>query len=776
MNKKVTLSLLSATVFASMAASAFAAPTQGVYMGGSVDKFYKLDDLFNLTAEAKKQFVTNLNTANPDGDFNNLVFVDFDGKGAKFSEILAKGTLSKAKRDLTKTDFEGSYVTVNLDGSNGVSYDPRNDAVDVPTGDLKVESVSAINAKQIEIKFTKAVDADTVIDADNDTLLDDVLTVKSLDDKAVTINDALAELSKDGKVLTLTADGDEIFDGRYDVTVAQGALKATDGTEVNKFTVTINVDDATAPVISGTTKVDASVTKVNFSEPIMNKGEITYKLADGTAINPEAEGYEISSDVDGSDVVFTLSGTKLVNKDVTVTFVGTSDWAGNLVDPNPATVVIKKGDKDGVAPTVKSVEFINNKTLVVEFSEQVAGFDKNQITVNRTKAAKVTRDLTNKAKYKVELQEAVSDIVTVEIESDNIEDLSGEEMAADYSKRIVVSADTVNPTVQGAKVTKGTDNAEYLTLTFSEDVTKVIEDDAELALEAKQLKDYVTKNVTLTATGADLVAVKGTKNQFMIKLASVKIGEGTLVEGAKYTVDLPADLVEDVAENNNLAKAAAFEFTRGKDGVPSSSQYQQVAENGVNVGEDNNTVTVEFTHVVDGASATNKDNYSIVGATITSVELSDDEKTVTLNLAKDSVTYSGSRYITINGVKTKAGVGLEKAFKQAIELKENVRPTLVSAIANGEKEITLTFSEAVVVGDDSDADFAVYFNGKIDGTGVAANPVVTNPKKVTITTTATIDAAALAAGVTVKAADSIDVKDANGNPLNFTGSKGVTLE
>ncbi|MED3500132.1 hypothetical protein P4479_16985 [Brevibacillus agri] len=144
MNKKVTLSLLSATVFASMAASAFAAPTQGVYMGGSVDKFYKLDDLFNLTAEAKKQFVTNLNTANPDGDFNNLVFVDFDGKGAKFSEILAKGTLSKAKRDLIKTDFEGSYVTVNLDGSNGVSYDPRNDAVDVPTGDLKVESVSAI--------------------------------------------------------------------------------------------------------------------------------------------------------------------------------------------------------------------------------------------------------------------------------------------------------------------------------------------------------------------------------------------------------------------------------------------------------------------------------------------------------------------------------------------------------------------------------------------------------------------------------------------------------
>ncbi|MED4568204.1 hypothetical protein P9302_01705 [Brevibacillus agri] len=163
MNKKVTLSLLSATVFASMAASAFAAPTQGVYMGGSVDKFYKLDDLFNLSAAAKKQFVVDMNAANPDLDFKNLVFVDFDGKGAKFSEILAEGTLPKAKRDLTKADFEGSYVTVNLDGSNGASYDPRNDAIDDAPGELKVESVSAINKQGVTVSFAAIAEAQSAV-------------------------------------------------------------------------------------------------------------------------------------------------------------------------------------------------------------------------------------------------------------------------------------------------------------------------------------------------------------------------------------------------------------------------------------------------------------------------------------------------------------------------------------------------------------------------------------------------------------------------------------
>lgn len=637
----------------------------------------------------------------------------------------------------------------------------------------KVASVTAINAKQIEIKFNKAIDKKTVVQ-DDKTLVDEVLSFNSLDGKAVDANNAKAELSSDGKVLTLTAKNGEIFEGRYDVKVVKGAIKSTDGKEVDKYEVTIKVEDKVGPTISGTEKVDATTTKVNFSEPIMNQGNVSYKLADGTAIDPGAADTKIVSTVNGSSIEFELQGTKLVNKDVTVTFIGTSDFAGNLVNPNPATAVIKKGDKDGVAPTVKTVKFLNNKTLEVEFSENVNGFDASKVTVTGATVSKATQDTTNKSKYKVELDTAVSDIVTVAIDNTGIADLSGEAMAEKYTSRIVVSADSVKPTVQEAKVVKGNDNLEYLHLTFSEDVTKVIGDAGALSLNAKQYKDYITKDVILTATGADLVVVDDTKNQLKIKLSALKIGTESLVEGAKYTVDLPADLVADVAGNKNAAKSSAFEFTRGKDGTPSSSAYQVVNSVTPSV-TDNNVVTVVFEKEVDGASATNKANYSINGAVIENATLASDEKTVTLKLASDSTTFSGDRYITINGVKTKAGVGLEKEYKKVISLNENIRPTVVSAKATGAKEITLTFSESVTAG--TEKDFAVFFNNVVDGdvAGVAATAVSSNNKQLTITTTKTIDAAALNAGITVKKVDTIDVKDTKGNAVNMASPVTVTL-
>jgi len=43
--KQLTLSVLSTALVASMAASAFAAPKAGVYIGGNVDKYYSFSAL-----------------------------------------------------------------------------------------------------------------------------------------------------------------------------------------------------------------------------------------------------------------------------------------------------------------------------------------------------------------------------------------------------------------------------------------------------------------------------------------------------------------------------------------------------------------------------------------------------------------------------------------------------------------------------------------------------------------------------------------------------------
>lgn len=157
MNKKVALSLLSATVFASMTASAFAAPKSGVYMGGDVDRYYALTDLFKLNDAGYAKFQSDLAKTK----FENLIFVDHDGKGASLKEILSSTQdFEKIKRDLKQTDFEGEYAKSNLDGTNGESYDPRKDITPEPTGELKVESVSAINSKGESVALNNATNID----------------------------------------------------------------------------------------------------------------------------------------------------------------------------------------------------------------------------------------------------------------------------------------------------------------------------------------------------------------------------------------------------------------------------------------------------------------------------------------------------------------------------------------------------------------------------------------------------------------------------------------
>ncbi|WP_025843644.1 toxin Cry1Ac domain D-VI-related protein [Brevibacillus agri] len=354
MNKKVTLSLLSATVFASMAASAFAAPTQGVYMGGSVDKFYKLDDLFNLSAAAKKQFVVDMNAANPDLDFKNLVFVDFDGKGAKFSEILAAGTLPKAKRDLTKADFEGSYVTVNLDGSNGASYDPRNDAVDVPTGDLKVESVSAINAKTLVVDFNKELTEEEKAAVTYEVKKGGAVQLFKLDsydaDKAKLVRTSGAALEA----------------GTYEITVK--GLK--DGV-TNSGTVTVEAQKATTLEVTGEALTDATA-----------KAKVAVELKDQ---------YGEKLALSGTDFTVTAFN-KTQNATVKVEFDPTDKYF--YIDTKTSADAFKMNDEVNVVIMHNKSGLKATKTLKVSAAANVSTITFGNIELPTGKSL-LTEDLTN---------------------------------------------------------------------------------------------------------------------------------------------------------------------------------------------------------------------------------------------------------------------------------------------------------------------------------------------------------------------------------------------
>ncbi|UIO42105.1 sugar-binding domain protein, partial [Brevibacillus brevis] len=157
MNKKVALSVLSTAVVASMAASAYAAPKAGIYVGGEIKKYYSTTTLTKLSKEAKAQYGKELRAAGND----NLVFVHINGKGAFFSEILnhPNGSKGAFEQPLKKSDFVDLYKVVKPDGTSTETEDAKSKVEDDTTGDLKVESVSAINKTKVEVKFTKAFDS-----------------------------------------------------------------------------------------------------------------------------------------------------------------------------------------------------------------------------------------------------------------------------------------------------------------------------------------------------------------------------------------------------------------------------------------------------------------------------------------------------------------------------------------------------------------------------------------------------------------------------------------
>ncbi|KZE49511.1 sugar-binding domain protein [Brevibacillus parabrevis] len=182
MNKKVVLSVLATAVVASMAASAFAAPKQGLYIGGNVKKFYSTSTLLNMTKDARTAYKNELKTAG----FQNLVFVNIKGQGATIKEMIDLGTKVALADPLKQSDFLDSYGVVQNDGTVSGTEEPGKHVDPTTPGELKVESVSAITKTKVTLKFNKDVDA---VKAENFTVAGASVTAATLaeDKRSVTL-------------------------------------------------------------------------------------------------------------------------------------------------------------------------------------------------------------------------------------------------------------------------------------------------------------------------------------------------------------------------------------------------------------------------------------------------------------------------------------------------------------------------------------------------------------------------------------------------------------
>ncbi|MCI1589183.1 S-layer homology domain-containing protein [Heyndrickxia oleronia] len=640
--------------------------------------------------------------------------------------------------------------------------------------DPEVTSVSSINATQVEVKFNKAVDAKTLFtDGVSGSFKSGVVSIRSID--SVTDGTLTGELSQDGKVLTVTST--QLFEKRYDVVVDK--VKTTAGSDVEKFSKIISIDkDVTAPSIIGTERITANQVKIKFSEPMASAGSTTFKLSDGTTVsNITGHGSLVDG---GKAVVLDLSSTSVpVNKDITATIIGAADKAGNLLNPNPATVTFQKGDKDGVAPTVSSVTQTGAKTFEIVFSEAIVGKPAVSIDNTPVAATNVVIDSKDATKVKVTATDVLDGdkIITI---TDAV-DGSGEVQAA--TNRVVKFVkDAAAPVlVSSAVVADETDKAEYLEFTFDKDVNL---SSATVDATGSYVKNHVTTSIgadDITAKTVDYKDVTKSKKVIRVKLATL-LGNKS-VEGAQYSLDLAfSGVTSDAAVAITTGKAT---FTRGTDGTLTNTDVVALAANNAIVQSptDNSTLVVTFDKAVDAATATNTANYIVGGAVVESATVNATDLTkVTLKLKADSNTFSGVRNVTVQNVKAAGSTVAMTTTTKAVDLKENVAPTVTAQLQADLKTIKLTFSENVYQAANTSVDFGVFVGTdayKWDNDNDASTPEVafekdsglgattaTAANTVTIELPSTVTATQLNKGLSLKALSTIDITDVAGNKLS----------
>jgi hypothetical protein len=580
--------------------------------------------------------------------------------------------------------------------------------------DLTVESVKAINATQVEVKFTKAVDKATAINKNNYVLT-------PLDGQTTTVDTVV--LSEDEKTVVLTMTN--AVEKRFQVKVANVLEKDSTTETVKAFDEVITfVADTTAPTVVSSTQVDANKFEIKFSEPITTDGTFVFTNSKGEEITLPAVSYS----TDATTVTVDLTSVK-VDEKVTVTIKNVKDKANNLINPQPTTIELVKKELAAFEPTISSVTQTGAKTFNIKFSEAVV--------LDTTTPATITLDPVNTAtklekvsdtEYKVTVTNNLTGLATVKIAADKVVSKFAQtagDSTKSLTKLVTFTADKVAPKAT-AKLVTNKSGKQVIELTFDKDVklaNTTTANTASVTVSGSQVKDYVTTSgitATETATYAD---GKGENK----KVVQVSLNSAALkVEGAAYTLVLKSSEITsdaDVAMVDVDAK-----FTGAVDGnAPVESNKDVATVKAVTV-QDNDTLIVEFDQEIDKASASNVANYSVTGTSVESAQiLASNTKQVVLKIKKNSLTDSFERTVTVENVKALNSAVTMKKFTKLVDLKENVRPTVVSAEITGAKEITLTFTETVTSNTDA-------FLVTAGTTALKATTATTAGKTVKITT------------------------------------------
>lgn len=555
-----------------------------------------------------------------------------------------------------------------------------------------VEKVTGLNATQVAVQFTAAVDKTAAETAGNYTINN--------------VSPASVSLSEDGLTATLTyASAASVEVTNAVLVVSPVATKADTDKTTPKYTQIFTFEDTVKPefvsVEAKTNNTVATSVTVKASEPIQ-------------AASVKINGSYYSANFNGTDTA-TITGVSLeVNKTHTIELVNLTDKSTNInvLASKTFSVVV-----DTVAPTA-TLSASSDKTILVTFSKPMdnatvlAGLTnavKNEILAGVVTNSPVAVSGSNNTKYEIVVNETLyanSATRTLNVAfPGSIKDSLGNSIVAG-TQAVVLSKDVAKPAPTGYKVVKNSSgNITAIEVNFSE------------ALAANPNPGEPTivnsNGVSVTTTllnGFTAQAINAGDKKVVFNATTPGGANG------QFAFSFPAGLVTDRSETANTSDAFNYTIDLGAGSTTFSLPANPISVVG-------KVVTVEFGTAVKGGavanSATDLNNYTIAGKPLpagTTITLDSAQDTATITLPDGSIDKTDpTAIVTVANILSLNGAALN-SYVGTIPVTDNTKAKLSSAVLNADGTVTIGFDEALAV-DPIASDLVVTLNGSALATG-----------------------------------------------------------
>lgn len=598
----------------------------------------------------------------------------------------------------------------------------------------EVVSVSAINAKQIEVDFSVALDATTAEDTD-------MYWVQRTGDaspvKLSTVDaTATAELQADGKTVVITTTSD--IETSFAITGSGTPFKFTvDGVKtagkvaIDAKTITLSVSDSVAPTFvsaSASAKTSTNNITLTFSEPVVSTSGVVKVNGVNASVAPGSNPNQLTVTTGANLNAGSTYSLEMLN------FV---DFAGNYLTPNPVNASVTVSS-NVIAPNISGVTVVRDNLVEVTFDKAMDAATLNNTTVrlldgNYTNIAPTNivsvlpKANTSNRVFQITLDDTPAlpfnnGVFTgTLVFTDSIQDSVGNKLST--TNRVVsISKDTTSPSVSTVSFKKAdTTGATYggvaltngaVVVKYNEGVTKISSVVGTLRLIDNNGVDVTSTYITNTQMAAASVNPND-NTELVIPLATTVTAASNI---SSFTLRLPAAVTEDLSVAGNDSNSSVNTFNVEAGSNTSGDTTRPVIVSATPAA--NNVIQIAVTEAnLDNSTATNLNNYRLDGAplptgTYVTITGTSPNFVISLNLPAGSISSSKDYALNVSGIKDTAGNVASMFVDNTVALVDDVKPELKTASLNTNGSLTLGYSEALA-GIVAASDLVVTLNSKV---------------------------------------------------------------